>query len=93
MSVSVKLNRIDLRINEEDKNKLELAAELNHLSLSSYILSIVLKQADYDIKKNEVLLLNNKERDLILSLMEDVIEPNDNLKELLNGNNINKELS
>lgn len=50
MAVVSKENRIDFRINEKDKAILELAAKANHLSLSAYILSICLKQAEFDLK-------------------------------------------
>lgn len=81
MSVSTKLSRIDLRIDLKNKELLELAAESNHLSLSSYILSVCLKQAEYDLAKNETLRLNDKERELIMLLLEND-EPNDALKDL-----------
>ncbi len=45
MAVAIKDVRIDLRTNFNQKSLLERAAELKHISLSSYILSTSLKQA------------------------------------------------
>ena len=83
MAINIKSNRIDFRISEENKNILEEAAKINNLSLSSYILSVVMKQAKIDIENNEILKLNNKDKDLIMNLLNDSLEPNDNLIKLM----------
>ena len=41
-----KTNRINIRLSEEDKKLLEVAAKKNRQSLSSYIISAAIKQAD-----------------------------------------------
>ena len=46
MSNVIKTNRINIRLSEEDKKILELAAKKNRQSLSSYIISAAIKQAD-----------------------------------------------
>lgn len=46
MSNIIKTNRINIRLSEEDKKILELAAKKNRQSLSSYIISAAIKQAD-----------------------------------------------
>ena len=46
MSNNIKTNRINIRLSEEDKKILELAAKKNRQSLSSYIISAAIKQAD-----------------------------------------------
>ncbi len=82
MAVVLKNERIDLRTNSDEKSLLERAAELKHLSLSSYILTTSLKQAQYDLEQEESILLTNKNRDLILSMLENPPEPNEALKGL-----------
>lgn len=64
------------------KTLLEQAAELKHVSLSSYILASSIKQAQLDLAENETLLLSNRDRDLIMSVLENLPEPNDALKGL-----------
>ena len=74
--------RIDLRTSASQKTLLEQAAELKHTSLSSYILASSLKQAQLDVAENETLLLSNRDRDLIMSILENQPEPNEALKGL-----------
>ena len=82
MAVALKDVRIDLRANTNEKNLLERAAELKHISLSSYILSSSLKQAQLDLIENETLILSNEDRDLVMSVLENPPEPNGALKGL-----------
>lgn len=79
---ALKNERIDLRTNDEEKKLLERAAELKHLSLSSYIITTSLKQAKIDLDEEEVLLLANQDRNLILAALENPPEPTEALKRL-----------
>ena len=80
MAVAVKDSRVDFRVSDVQKTLLERAAEIKHLSLSSYILSSSIKQAELDIAENEMLILSNRDRDLIMSALENPPEPNEALK-------------
>lgn len=82
MAVAVKDSRVDFRVSDVQKSLLEKAAEIKHLSLSSYILSSSIKQAELDIAENEMLILSNKDRDLVMSALENPPEPNEALKGL-----------
>ena len=82
MAAIVKNNRIHIRVSDEDKELIELAAQYNKQSLSAYIFDIVMKQAELDVKKNENIVLNNKQRDLVLSLLENPPKANEALKDL-----------
>lgn len=82
MAVLTKTNRINLRLTDSDKELLEMAANYNKQSLSAYIFNIVMKQAQIDIRNKEIIILENKERDLFLSLMDNPPEPNQRLKDL-----------
>ena len=82
MAAIVKNNRIHFRVSDEDKELIELAAQYNKQSLSAYIFDIVMKQAELDVKKNESIMLNNKQRDLLLELLENPPKANDYLKKL-----------
>ena len=77
-----KTNRIDLRVDDENKNLLERAAQLSGLSLSSYITSICIKQAKLDIKQNESLYLSQEDMNFVYELLENTPEPNEALKDL-----------
>ena len=67
---SAKDCRIDLRVTQEQKELLELAASLKGISLSAYTLFHVLPVAKQDIDANERLVLSNRDRDLFMSVME-----------------------
>ena len=82
MAVALKAERIDFRANINQKAILERAAEIKHVPLSSYILTSSLKQAQIDLAENEIVLLSNRDRDLIMSLLENPPEPNEALKGL-----------
>ena len=80
MAVAVKDSRVDFRVSDVQKSLLERAAEINHLSLSSYILSSSIKQAELDIDENEMLILSNRDRELVMSALENPPEPNEALR-------------
>lgn len=80
MAVAVKDSRVDFRVSDVQKSLLERAAEIKHLSLSSYILSSLIKQAELDIAENEMLILSNRDRDLVMSALENPPEPKEALK-------------
>ena len=82
MAVTTRKERIDVRISLEDKETIERAAECNNLSISSYIISVVLKQAKIDLRDNEIIMLNNSERDNFLKALNECNEPNQALKDL-----------
>ena len=82
MAVALKDERIDLRTNSNQKTLLERAAELKHVSLSSYVLTTALKQAQLDLEENEIIVLSNRDRDLVMAALENPPEPNESLKGL-----------
>lgn len=83
MSIAIKNSRIDLRVSEEDKAMIEQAANSSRMSLSNYIISIVLKQAELDVKKDEVIKLSDEGSKRLLDLLVNPPEATDSLKELL----------
>lgn len=82
MAIALKEKRIEFRLPEEAKKVIEEAAELSNLSISSYILNVVYKQAKLDLEQNEMIVLNSKERDRLLKALSSPIEPNSKLRGL-----------
>ena len=82
MSVIVKENRIEVRVPTETKKTLENAAALANMSLSTYIVTVCLKQAKYDLEQNETIILKDYERDNLLKALSSPKEPNEALKDL-----------
>lgn len=83
MAVTLKKERIDIRVTNDAKTILERAAEINNISLSSYIISVCLRQARIDLKENERLMLNNSEAKIIVDSLNNPEKPNDALKKLM----------
>ena len=82
MAVALKDIRIDIRTSSNQKSLLERAAELKGISLSSYILTTSLKQAQMDLTENEKLVLSARDRNFVMQLLENPPEPNEALKGL-----------
>ena len=83
MSIKVKNSRIDLRVTESEKALLEQASDYQKMSLSNYIMSIILKQAELDVEANKQIMLNKKQWDFVMDLLDNPPEPTDALKDLL----------
>lgn len=82
MAVALKNERLDFRVSPDQKSILERAAEIKHVSLSSYVISSSLRQAQIDLTENETLILSNRDRDSIMAALENPPEPNEALKGL-----------
>ena len=82
MAVAIKEKRIEFRVPDEAKKTIEDAAKLSNISVSSYILSVVLKQAKQDLEQNEMIYLNNKDRDSLMNALTNPPKPNSELKKL-----------
>ena len=82
MAIPIKEKRIEFRVPDEAKKTIEDAAKLSNISLSSYILTVVLKQARIDLAQNELVVLGNKDRDDLMNALSNPPEPNEALKDL-----------
>ena len=89
MAVTTKTNRIDIRLTNSDKLLIEKAADFNRQSVSSYIISVIVKQAQLDIAENETMVLPKKDWDFIMELLENPGEPNEALVDLMHDNKFN----
>lgn len=82
MSIEAKTARIDLRVTKSEKALLEQVCEEQKVSLSNYIMSIVLKQAALDMEANKKVDLNKKQWDFVMDLLDNPPEPTESLKDL-----------
>ena len=82
MAVALKNERMDFRANANQKTLLERAAELKHVSLSSYILTSSLRQAQLDLEENEIITLAEQDRELVMNALENPSAPNAALRNL-----------
>lgn len=80
VNLTNKEERIELRVNREQKSIIEKAANINGLSVSSYLLSQALQSARIDIENLEIIKLTDKDRNLFLKSIEKKYLPNKTLK-------------
>lgn len=78
----IKISRLSMRISQEDKETLELAAASKGVSLCSYILSAVMERAEEDLRGREI-ELTRKSWNQLMDLIENPPKPNEALQELL----------
>lgn len=81
---AAKINRLDIRISQEDKETLELAAASKRVSLSSYILSAIMEKAMNDLQREREITLSLNAWNQMMDLIDNPPEPNDALRGLAN---------
>jgi uncharacterized protein (DUF1778 family) len=69
-TASPKDSRIDLRVTQAQKELLETAASLRGISLSDYTILNLLPLAEREIANREKLVLTDRDRDLLMSALE-----------------------
>lgn len=75
-----KKDRIDLRISEEDKKLLEQAATYRRMSLSTYIVSAAMKEAEADLQREQQFVIAKEDRERLMALLDNPSEPTEALK-------------
>ncbi len=82
MAISLKEKRIEFRVPDDKKKTIEEAAKLSNVSVSSYIINVVFKQAKIDLEQNEIITLLNSERDFLMDALKNPPKPNEALRAL-----------
>ena len=72
--------RIELRIDAAAKAKLARAAALEHLDLTAFILRAALPAAENVIEQSECIALSERDRLMVLDLLENPPQPNAKLR-------------
>ncbi|HXF91074.1 MAG TPA: DUF1778 domain-containing protein [Candidatus Nitrosotenuis sp.] len=80
---SRKTHRLDLRLSPREKELLKKAAALRHEKVSDYVRVIVLNEAKRLIDQNELMVLSEQDRDLLLNTLDNPPAPNQALKEAM----------
>ncbi|MGS5415272.1 type II toxin-antitoxin system TacA family antitoxin [Escherichia coli] len=79
MSV-LKKQRIDLRLNENDKHMIEEAAAMTNQSISQFMVSTASERAAEVIDQHRRLLLNEESWNLVMDAITNPPVPNERLK-------------
>lgn len=77
---ALKKQRIDLRLNEDDKHMIEEAAAMTNQSISQFMVSTASERAAEIIDQHRRLLLNEESWNLVMDTITNPPVPNDRLK-------------
>lgn len=77
---ALKKQRIDLRLNEDDKHMIEEAAAMTNQSISQFMVSTASERAAEVIDQHRRLLLNEASWNLVMDAITNPPVPNDRLK-------------
>ncbi|WP_253030804.1 type II toxin-antitoxin system TacA family antitoxin [Escherichia coli] len=81
---ALKKQRIDLRLNEDDKHMIEEAAAMTNQSISQFMVSTASARAAEVIDQHRRLLLNEESWNLVMDAITNPAAPNDRLKRAAN---------
>lgn len=81
---ALKKQRIDLRLNEDDKHMIEEAAAMTNQSISQFMVSTASERAAEVIDQHRRLLLNEESWNLVMNAITNPPAPNDRLKRAAN---------
>ncbi|EJJ1581954.1 DUF1778 domain-containing protein [Salmonella enterica] len=81
---ALKKQRIDLRLNEDDKHMIEQAAAMTNQSISQFMVSTASERAAEVIDQHRRLLLNVESWNLVMDAITNPPTPNDRLKRAAN---------
>lgn len=81
---ALKKQRIDLRLNEDDKHLIEEAAAMTNQSISQFMVSTASARAAEVIDQHRRLLLNEESWNLVMDAITNPPAPNDRLKRAAN---------
>lgn len=81
---ALKKQRIDLRLNEDDKHMIEEAAAMSNQSISQFMVSTASERAAEVIDQHRRLLLNEESWNLVMDAITNPPAPNDRLKRAAN---------
>ena len=76
---ALKKQRIDLRLNEDDKHMIEEAAAMTNQSISQFMVSTASARAAEVIDQHRRLLLNEESWNLVMDAITNPPAPNDRL--------------
>lgn len=77
---ALKKQRIDLRLNEDDKSMIEEAAAITNQSISQFMVSTASARAAEVIDQHRRLILNEESWNLVMDALSNPPAPNDRLK-------------
>lgn len=83
MTTGSKSDRLEVRVSSEEKETLETAAAIAGLSISAYLRTRLLQQAQAEIAAQQNLVLSQKDWELFVEVLDNPPEANSDLKSAL----------
>ena len=77
----MKQDRIELRVNQRERERFLEAALFSGMSLSAFIRQVALERSEDIFKNKDILTLSNRDRDLFLEALEHPPKPNKRLQQ------------
>jgi uncharacterized protein (DUF1778 family) len=84
---STRTERIEIRTKPEVKYLIERAAELQHTTVSAYLLNSALEKARTDINEANTFVLSERDRERFFSALQNPPAPNKALRDLFSDSN------
>ena len=73
---SIRVARLDIRLNPKAKEKIEQAAVVSHQSVTDFVVTSLLRASEEALERQHMIHLTNRDRDLFLAALEKDVRPN-----------------
>lgn len=73
---SIRAARLDIRLNQQTKEKIEQAAAVSHQSITDFVVTSLLHASEKAMERQQLIQLTNRDRDLFLAALETDVRPN-----------------
>lgn len=73
---SVRKARLEIRLNQKAKEKIEEAAVVSHQSLTDFVVTSLLRVSEEVLERQRNIQLSDRDRDLFLTALEENVRPN-----------------
>lgn len=77
---ALKKQRIDLRLTDDDKSKIEEAAAMTNQTITQFMVASAAKRAEEVIEQHRRLILNDESWNLVMDAISNPPAPNNRLK-------------
>ena len=73
---SIRAARLDIRLNQQAKEKIEQAAAVSHQSITDFVVTSLLRASEEALERQQLIQLTNRDRDRFLAALETDVRPN-----------------
>ena len=77
---SARAARLDIRLNQQAKEKIQQAAVVSHQSVTDFVVTSLLRASEEALERQQMIHLTNRDRDLFLAALKKDVRPNHALR-------------